>query len=365
MFVFSARGRIYEVVTRALDTVVRFPGHWMYEPSVLTPSPLTRGRYLMLFSSNLFSGKDIDHGEAIFLSSSPDGHSQFTAPQAILNNTMVTDLCDLGDARPVWDGAQWHVYVYAVRGDYRSNQCSPTAGVFEAVGASLESLAWVTYAGTNQARPVAMGTGSAGIAEDMQWFFTAAYHSAGPFVATYNDWGSPDAVLLVNQSDGTDTVEPWYEMSLAQGPDGGAIVLPDAILAGTSDAAVLGDPAIGLESNCGSGNGQYQYVKGIALYSDLTPSADRPFPTTGAFFPGPVESVSNDHAGPRMFRPRLARNEYGYIDHTPDTPGLPRTWQTYVYYNDAQVGSDGKCGYSRWFSSDQRFSVSYLEIREQ
>ena len=66
-----------------------------------------------------------------------------------------------------------------------------------------------------------------------------------------------------------------------------------------------------------------------------------------------------------MFRPRLSRNESGYILPLPDAPGLPHTWQGFLYYNDAQVGNIDECGYYRWFTSDQRFSVSYFEIREQ
>jgi hypothetical protein len=255
--------------------------------------------------------------------------------------------------------------VYAVRGDYRSNKCDQTAGVFEAAGASLESLAWVTYDGTNRARPIVEGEGSAGVAEDMQWFFTSAYGAPGPFLVTYNDWGRPGTNLLVRLSDGTDSVADWYEIPVAQGPQGGPLVLPDATLAGSADASTQGDPTVGLESSCVGSDGRYQYAKGIALYSGLAPSSGQPLPGGGLFFPGALESVANDSQGPRMFRPRLARNEYGYIDPAPDVPGLPRTWQSYLYYNDATVGSAEKCGYSRWFSSDQRFSVSYIEIREQ
>jgi hypothetical protein len=82
------------------------------------------------------------------------------------------------------------------------------------------------------------------------------------------------------------------------------------------------------------------------------------------FVPGLLDSVSTDRNGPRMFRPRLARNEYGYLTPMPDVAGLPRTWQSFIYYNNAQVGNSRECGYSRWFTADQRFSVSYIEIRE-
>ncbi|HZT30728.1 MAG TPA: hypothetical protein VFA33_12640 [Bryobacteraceae bacterium] len=367
MFVFVARGRLYEVVTRQIGRVLEFPGHWLYEPSIVTPSGLTGGNYLLLFSSNLESGKDIDHGEAIFLSTSPNGYSQFSDPQPILTNTSVQDLCDMGDARPVWDGAQWHVYVYAVQGDYHTNKCGQTAVVFEAAGGSLTSLSWVTYPGTNQVRPIVAGTGSKGVAEDMQWFFTGASGDdpSPPFLVTYNDWGRPDTNVLASRSDGTNDLETWYDVPVAYDSDHQTLVLPDAILANTQDAAALGDPAIGLESNCGAGDGRYQYVYGIGLYNDLTPASGRPVPPApGMFFPGSLESVANDDNGPRMFRPRLARNEYGYIVPVPDVPGLPRIWRSYLYYNDAQVGSKGECGYSRWFSSSQRFSVSYIEIRE-
>jgi hypothetical protein len=366
-FLFTARGRIYEVVTRRIGPVLTFPGHWLYEPSVITPSPRTGGSYVLLFSSNLVSQGDINQGEAIFFSESPDGYSHFTAPRPVLTNTGVQDLCDMGDARPIWDGSVWHVYVYAVQGDYHSNECDPTAGVFEATGPTLTSLSWVTYPGGNQARPIVTGQGGAGVAEEMQWFYTlpSGGPATTPFLLTYNDWGAPTTDLLAFQSDGTNNLQMWYQIPTAS-TGGGTVILPDAILGQSLDAATLGDPAIGIQSACVAGDGRYQYPKGIAFYDDLIPASEEPVPSApGLYFPGPLESVSNDTNGPRMFRPRLSRNESGYILPLPDVPGLPHTWQGFLYYNDAQVGNIDQCGYYRWFTSDQRFSVSYFEIREQ
>lgn len=363
-FLFSARGRVYEVITRRIGTVLTFPGHWLYESSMITPSPRTDGSYVLVFSSNLVSQADLNKGEAIFVSKSPDGFSHFTTPQPVLTNTAVQDLCDMGDARPIWDGSLWRIYVYAVRGDYHTDKCDPTAGIFEAAGPTLTALSWVTYPGTNQARPIATGQGGPGIAEDMQWFYTPSVSSALPFLTTYNDWGAPTTDLYAMQSDGTGSFQSWYQLPTASS-DRGTLILPDAILGQSLDAATLGDPSIGMQSGCGPGDGRYQYPDGLAFYDGLIPAPGEPASATGLFFAGPLESVSNDKNGPRMFRPRLARNESGYIIPVPDQPGLPHTWQSFLYYNDAQVGSTGQCGYSRWFSSGQRFSVSFIQIREQ
>ena len=365
-FQFSSRGRTYEVLTRRIGSILTFPGHWMYQPSVVTRSALTGGNYLLLFGANLVSGGDIKSGEAIFLSKSPDGHSNFTPPTPVLTNTNVVDLCDFDDARPVWDGSAWHVYVYAVRGNYRSNKCDPTAGIFEATGPSLDKLAWVTYPGTNQARPVVAGQGGSGISEDMQWFVTP---SAGPwnftrFLVTYLDWGAPSQDIFLDISNGSS--DPWNLHRIPTAADSGFYILPDAILGQSLNSETLGDPAIGFQSGCVAGDGRYQYPRGIAMYEDLDRSAGRGAPLEpGAFYPGPLESVSSDQYGPRMFRPRLARDEHGYILPVPDVPGQPRMWQSFIYYNDAQIGNQNQCGYFRWFDSNQRFSVSYIEIHEQ
>jgi hypothetical protein len=362
---FSARDRIYEVVTQRIGPVLTFPGHWLYEPSVITPSPRTNGSYVLLFSSNLVSQSDLNHGEALFLSTSPDGYSHFTAPQPVLTNTSVEDLCDMGDARPIWDGSLWHVYVYAVQGTYTTDKCDPTAGIFEATGPTLTTLAWVTYPGGNQARPIVTGQGSAGVAEDMQWFYAPSASAALPFLTAFNDWGAPTNNLYTFQSaDGTNNLQPWYQTPTASSASG-TLVLPDAILGQSLDAATLGDPAIGVQSACVPGDGRYQYPAGIAYYDGLIPAPGEAVSPNGLFFAGPLESVSNDKDGPRMFRPRFSRNELGYIMPLPDRPGLPHTWQGFLYYNDAQVGSQSQCGYSRWFSSGQRFSVSWFQIREQ
>ncbi len=367
MFAFSARGRTYEILTRQMGPVLRFPGHWMYEPSVITPSEATGGKYVLVFSSNLNPGKDLKSGDAIFVSSSPDGVSDFTAPKNVLTNTDVEDLCDFGDARALWDGSAWHVYVYAVTGDYRSGKCSENANIVEATGTTLESLAWITYPGTKKVRPVIFGQGSKGVAEDMQWFFLPDWVQAGanPFLITFNDWGFSGTNLLGYQSDGLENVQNLYEIPVAYDAEGGTLALPDAILADSLDAAALGDPAIGFESNCAAGSGHYQYVKGVGFYNDLALAVDTAAPPDGVFFPGSLESTHNDENGPRMFRPRLARDAFGFIHPLPDIPGFPRIWSSYLYYNDAQVGSGEQCGYFRWFTSDQRFSVSYIEIREQ
>jgi hypothetical protein len=52
-FSFESRGRRYDCITEGIrGSGLSFPGHWMYQPSVITPSPLTAGQHVLLFISN-------------------------------------------------------------------------------------------------------------------------------------------------------------------------------------------------------------------------------------------------------------------------------------------------------------------------
>src|SRR6516162_4978888 len=102
-FSFESRGRLYHCTTEGIrGSGVSFPGHWMFQPSVITSSPLTAGQYVLLFNSNLIAQQSTTSGEAIFLSTSPNGFSSFTAPVPILSNLhdVVDNICDMADARP-------------------------------------------------------------------------------------------------------------------------------------------------------------------------------------------------------------------------------------------------------------------------
>jgi hypothetical protein len=373
-FSFESRGRRYDCTTEGIrGSGLSFSGHWMYQPSVITPSPLTAGQYVLLFNSNLIARQATTAGEAIFLSTSPNGFSSFTAPVPILSNLhdVVDNVCDMADARPVWDGVQWHVYVQASEGDYRTGACVGPGVVFKAIGPSLRELSWVKKFGTNSAKPILYYDGPGiGIGEDMQWFYTAPYGGPEslPIMAIYNNWGfsDPGRMFSYLSADG-ETVYYWYNVSpafTAIEAFSNLLVYPDAILAGAADTETLGNPGIGFGSVCRNSDSQYEYAKGIGMFADPVPHPSR-VPQDGHAVIGPIESASNDEFGARMFRPRIGRNEHGYIM---SDNGTPKTWRSFVYYNDSRVNvkSTDRCGlYSRWYTADQRFSVSRLTIIEE
>lgn len=368
---FVARGRTYTVTTTAIaNSGFTFSGHWMYQPSVVLPSGLTANRHIMLFNSNFVEGKTLTDGEAVWSTSSPDGHSNWTLPQAILKNSAVDNICDMADARPIWDGTQWRVYVQAVEGNYSSGSCQATNHVFMAVGSSLSSqLQWVKEPGTNSAKKVLIGTG-AGIAEDMQWFYTAPYGGPPnwPFQATYQNWGYGVDLFSYLYDQGMYTAGYWWgPVAIPQnGPPWFDSVgySPDAILMDSLDAVTNGHPAISFASTCQITDHRYHYSVGLAYFPNPLSNSTQ----AGTPYPGPLESTSSDSNGPRMFRPRIARNEHGFLPLSVGSGGGLRIWKTYIYYNDTQINrnsGDVCSAYTRWDSSDQRFRVSELMIWEQ
>ena len=128
-----------------------------------------------------------------------------------------------------------------------------------------------------------------------------------------------------------------------------------------------GCAGIGFESSCvtsGSSAHLYQYGKGIGFFPNPTPTVGSV--QNGQGQAGPLLSTSSDSSGPRMFRPRLARDYEGYVPLY--SGGSTRTWITWIFYNPTQINShttDGCDAYTRFLSSDQRFDWSYLYITEQ
>lgn len=402
-FSFSARGRTYTVkTTKKQLKALQFDGHWLYQPSVITPSSLTGGQYVMLFNSNLSAYSSSN--QAIFMSTSSNGYSGFSTPQAILymktlgNNIGTSNICDMIDARPYWDGSNWHVYVQAR--EWSGGACNAPANyIFEAQGSSLSNLTWVYDSDTRARRIVSpRDTSTVGIGEDLQWFYTYSYLGPPtyPVMAVYNDWGyqgqdcrpfnpqgsydcydyCPDCAFNGSDmfsylsSNGTYPIYFWYYRQTAYGPGGNNPVLhyPDVILAESLDAVTKGNPGIGFASRCRGTTDRYEHSRGVGFYPDPVPydTPNNRNPQGGEHMDGILEGWTNDNGGAeaRMFRPRLARNEHGYL--TP-VSSSPKTWKTFLYYNDAQIyaGTD-PCGgnYTNW-TAYQWFSVSEVEITEQ
>lgn len=199
---FQARGRTYTVTTTALaGRGFNFPGHWMYQPSVVLPSALTGNQYLMLFNSNLYANQGPASGEAIFKTQSSNGYSGWSPPTAILRNNEVDNICDMADARPIWTGTQRYVFVQAAVGPISASCSSSNVGVFVAAGPTLANgqLQWIKSPGTNHALEIGGGPGVF-IGEDQQWFNTSPYGGSPqwPLMVTYNNrsYGSDPHALF-------------------------------------------------------------------------------------------------------------------------------------------------------------------------
>ena len=108
----------------------------------------------------------------------------------------------------------------------------------------------------------------------------------------------------------------------------------------------------------------YQFSNGVGFWPDPVPNGRTP--QGGSFFDGVLEATFTNGSGEaRMFRPRLARNEHGYLAPISSSP---KKWRTYMYYNDAQINNptDSCDQYGAWnASTGQWFSVSEIEITEQ
>ena len=164
---------------------------------------------------------------------------------------------------------------------------------------------------------------------------------------------------------------------------GSVLIFPDAILVGSLVAGRNGYPGIGFGSGCYNGSNppttwdhRWAYCKGIGLFDNPSnvPYAsplNQPYyefesPNHAWPFAGALESTASDGNGPKMFVPRLARNEYGYI--VPESyHGADRSWITYLYYNPSQINNNrgDKCeDYNRPYAS-QSIAVSRLTILEK
>jgi hypothetical protein len=370
-FSFAVRGRTYTVTTVAEGVAFSKVGHWLYQPSVILPSPQTNNQYVMLITRNLVQGVGHAGGSAITMLTSSNGIN-FSNEVTLATNTTVGNLCDIILTRPIWDGATWHVYIQALEGLYSTQACGPTNHVFEARGTlSANGLEWVKTPGTNNAARIINGTG-VGIGEDLQALNPSPYGISGwPFMLLFNNWGYGNQ-LFSYLAQNPLSFYYWYgpENTPYYEPSGffGASYYPDAILANSLDQSTKGHPGIGFESHCYAADRRFTYGKAIAYFEN--PSnipLGTPGPRAGHYFPGPLAGVVEDAGrGPRMFRPRVARDPYGYIPVSSAT-GSSRTWTTKLYYTGTQVNIspiDDCDRYTNWASS-QNIHVTSLTITEQ
>jgi hypothetical protein len=383
-FSFSYGGRTYTITTTGVQHVFSWDNsHWTYEPSVVLPSPQTNYQYVLIFSSGTTYLE-----EAIYATTSSSPLSFPSPPALILNIMDTSNLCDMIDARPLWDGSLWHVYVQAIE----TCPGNDDAGIYEATGPNLWSLSWVYDYGNHARRIIGPydRSGQVGIGEVIQWFNSLPYRgrSSMPFVTTFNDWtyagqdcqpfnpnGSYNCyeycprcsfngtdVFTYAGANGTSPMYFWYyspaatgyfhghrvilhdilgcrsESGKIKGEDRGAlqrgtltVAWPDVILGGSLDSPTAGNPGVGFQNN--SAGCSY----GVGFFPDPVPFDNPNFLAYdgGFYFPGYLEATTG--AGGAMGSPRVARNPYGYLDPVPGSS--PLTWLTYIYYTDSSKGA--------------------------
>lgn len=382
-FNFTYGGRTYTIATQGLGHVFTWnQSYWVYEPSVVLPSPQTNNQYVLIFSSGT-----TDRAEAIYATTSNFATGPFPSPPAkVLSITDTNNLCDMIDARPFWDASAsiFHVYVQAIEGGNSPATCPTSgtdAGVYEATGPSLGQLSWV-YDNPQQKHAQRIiapysNSGPTGIGEVIQWYNSVGSGPSGPyggassvpFVTTFNDWTyagqdcqptNPNGAYVCQQYcplctipyNGTEVISyagpngtsPMYFWYYQQAAYSNTTFLPDVILGGSLDAQAAGNPALGFAD---AGGLSY----GAGFFPDPVPYANGTYlPYNGGFyFPGYLEGTGGSVSG-SMSSPRVARNPYGYVDAVPGS--YPRAWQTYLYYVDCTTKG---CG----------FGVSSLTITQQ
>lgn len=368
-FTVHSGSRTYTLTVSSQAGGFTFAGHWLYEMSAILPSAQTGYSYDLLFSSNLTAGSGTS-GEAIFLIKSSDGYTFTGTPTAVLEIDRpgsVSNICDMADARPIWDGSLWHVYVQA---SVLTGGSCPTVGpnyIFEATGPSLYSLSWVKTPGTNNAQAIVTSRtlSGVGIGESQQWFYTGPYAGPGsfPFLVEYNDWnytpGSQDFGYI--SANGTSSLYYWYNIVPAYS-SGVSSLYPDVILGNSLDQASYGNPGLALGSDC---TGNAQRGRGLGFYGNLVSGG----PPAGVFVDGTFASST-----PGLITSvRFGRNEYGYLD--PVSLTTPRVWNTLVYYNASDELNGVACPVpaiqSTWNNSghsgnpQSHIGVSKVTITEQ
>lgn len=351
-FSFSARGHTYQAtIASQSSSGLGFAGHALYEPSAILPSSSTGNEYVLLYISNTTAYTEAwPTGEAIYMQTSSDGLS-WGSPTAVLSKA--SNICDMADARPIWDDSAslWRVFVQAVT--YSGSTCGTDNGIYEATGSSLTSLSW--YGSGGNASVLGGGdAGNPGIGESFQWFNTTNYDGPvgyAPIVYFYNDWNFTDpdydycpsceglnagtTMFAYLTPDAETEFYYWYYTSVAnaafaQGSSYGYLLLyPDVLLGGTGEQSTLGPPGFSFGSDCTYNSTLAQYVqtgRGIGFYPTPVPNNDSSPSLPGQFVDGDwVSSVTG-----LITSAKVARNQYGFLDKTSSSPN---TWQTYIYYN--------------------------------
>ena len=368
----SSNGRKYTITSRQVGTALSFGKRWLYDPAPILPCPQTNNQHVFLFVTCQFEGGSCAiQTQALYKSESTDGLT-YGSPKLLLTNP--SGVVDFIAPRAIWNGRQWNIYVQGVK------QGRPNA-IYLATGATLDSLNWV-LGSDGQAREIITSidpyTG-AGIGEGQQWFNTAAYggYPGYNIYSVYNDWNYPNMggyEFTMISGDGTN-VQQWYGPVFPAYSAAAGVLLPDVMLANSSDAATKGDPSFTLGNGCFEGQTRYSPLVGLGFYSAPYTYKNGAWFSDGmvgevyksnpGYYDAVIETSGPNNSG---FSPRFARNLYGYVEPVSYNP---TTWKTFVYYNNSQINENDTDGCpSAGFSINgfrnhvQSFGVTEITIAE-
>jgi hypothetical protein len=392
------RGKQYQVTTTARGIAMSLNQRWLYQPSVVK---MGDGRYIMLFVTCGASGsKCTVQDQGLYLASSGDGVSFALENQGmpILRNP--PGVCDFIAPRPVQQNGVWYVYVQGTE-NCTLEQSRANAAIYVATGVSLTAgaLNWVTEPGSpGQAKRVlhtnprpGCPDGSdpnakdecvgSGIGEDHQWFNVTFDEYLGAFsnsmMALYNNWNYLPSInglsaALTDPEDGTST-SYWYGPSGTPWSADAGSLFPDVMLGGADGMADHGSPAIKFGESCVAGSTRLRPLTYAGYWPDPYPFNGQ----TGTYrrtrrpkgpLPVAIETISENGAvtaGGSGFRPRLARNPYGFLD--PEPGSEPKQWRTFLYYTVSPINNiDAETcnGYTASKTTVQKLGVSEVVITE-
>jgi len=298
----------------------------------------------------------------------------------------------------------WYVYVQVTE-NCDVDHSKSNAAIYVAAGESLSAggLAWITDPENPAKAQRAIRTNprpgcpdnrdpngkdecvGAGIGEDHQWFnvtfddYLGA--AANSMMALYNDWNYiPSAnglsAALTYPDDGVQTAY-WYGPSTTPWSTDAGSLFPDVMLGGAFGMASYGSPAIKFADSCVPGATRFRPLAYAGYWPDPYPFNGQ----TGAYrrtrraqgpLPVPIETVTENGGvtvGGSGFRPRVARNPYGFLDpeQQSDPESEPKQWRTFLYYTVTPINnleSETCNGYTAAKTVLQSLGVSEVVITE-
>ena len=392
------RGRQYQVTTTARGIALALNQRWLYQPSVVK---MDDGRYVMLLITCNASGKNCQvKDQGLYVASSRDGVSFALENQGLPILLNPPGVCDFIAPRPVRQNGLWYVYVQGTE-DCSVDQSRSNAAIYVAVGESLSAGAmyWITEPGDPGRAKAALRTNprpgcpdnsdphakdeciGGGIGEDHQWF-NVTYNdylgtSWNSMLGLYNNWsylpsGNGLSAALTYADDGTNTAY-WYGPSTTPWSADSGSLYPDVMLGDAYGAASSGNPAIKFADSCVAGSTRSRPLAYAGYWPD-------PFPfngQTGTYrrvrrpqgpLPVPVETITETGeitVGGSGFRPRMARNPYGFLD--PEPGSEPKQWRTFLYYTISPINNNPAetcTGYTASKTTQQSLGVSEVVITE-